>query len=301
MDDKQTRKLNMTNATLEVMDDNNALWSVIPAIVTKNGQVTTSRNEIVQLALEQGTDISGNTTDKDNKRKLMADAAYEIAKPLTTYAIDTNNEVLKGEIDFELTDFTTGKDIDARDNAQLVHDRANSNIGSLGDYNINAAMLTTLQDRINGFGAVIGRPRAARSEKKSKTEAIVDEFVLLEGFLEGLDNLMVTFRTSESEFFDSYKTAREVVDTGNRKVMLIVKVVEDDSGLELGGADVTVTGAGHTLTRFTTVNGLAQFKDMEQATYSGVVKKPGYVDKPTGNLPVDANETLRVEIRMVRV
>jgi len=291
----------MTNATLEVMDDNNAFWAGIPAIVTKNGQVTTSRNEIVQLALEQGTDISGNTADKDNKRQAMADAAYEIAKPLTAYADDTGNEVLKAEIDFELTDFTTGKDIDARDNAQLVRDRANTYIAPLAPYNITPALVTALQDKINAFGAVIGSPRAARSTKKSKTEAIADQFVLLEGYLEGQDNLMVTFRTSQSEFFDSYKAARELVDTGGRKVMLIIKVVEDDSGLELAGADVTVTGAGKTLTRFTTVNGLTQFKDMEQATYAGVVKKPGYVDKPTGNLPVDANETLRVEIRMVRV
>jgi len=294
MDDKQTRKLNMTNATLEVMDDNNAFWAGIPAIVTKKGQVEASRDEIVSLAQEQGTDISGNTADKDTKRLAMANAAYEITKPLTAYAQDTGNEVLEAEIDFELTDFTTGKDIDARDNAQLVRDRANTYIGALANYNITPALVTALQDKITAFANVIGSPRAARSTKKSKTEAIAEEFVLLEGFLEGLDNLMVTFRTSQSEFFDSYTAAREVVDTGGRKVMLILKAVEDDSGLELGGADATVTGAGKTLTRFTTVNGLAQFKDMEQATYSGVMKKPGYVDKLTGNLPVDVNETLRM-------
>ena len=86
---------------------------------------------------------------------------------------------------------------------------------ALGDYAITPDMVNDAQNALSQFISLVGAPRTMRVKKKKKKKEMDELITGTKRLLnEQLDNLMLRFKLTDSEFFNSYTRARAIVDTG---------------------------------------------------------------------------------------
>jgi hypothetical protein len=145
MNDTQSRKLNAAVAGQTVMDvpANALIWSGKAAVASKKTELDDSIIKIGQID-DQINDTTGNAVSKSAAKEQAAKTAWLICKPLAAFAEDTNDDVLRNEIDFEWSELRYEKDATAIDSWQLIHDRANTHVAALtaGGYGVDAALIT---------------------------------------------------------------------------------------------------------------------------------------------------------------
>lgn len=189
------------------------LWSGLAAFAA-NFNAFAGRVEIIQtLAKVQSTPREGITAEKAKVAGWLVDSTLEVAGAVKAYATVGNNLELLAKVDFSRTDMERLRDTETDDRAQLVHDVATKNLGSLGDYGITQLKLDNLQGRIDAYAAVVQSPRTARAEGRSITESLAESFRVADGILKNvLDPLMLQFKAGNPEFYAAYQAARVIID-----------------------------------------------------------------------------------------
>ena len=124
----------------------------------------------------------------------------EISAAVHAYAVKNKNNTLANETDFTVSDLTGERDADAIKDCQNIHDLANTNIASLGSYGVTAAKLTALQAAIDGFKAIVSKPRDNIVAGATVTQELSDEFDAADETLsEILDGLVVQFQAHQRQ------------------------------------------------------------------------------------------------------
>ena len=214
MNTKQQNKLAMYLAVKGVLDSNNAVWQSLQAFADGYTDFTSHVARIQTLELSQVTDSTGIAQDKKASKAAMATAAQQISAAVHAYAVKNKNNTLANETDFTVSDLTGERDADAIKDCQNIHDLANTNIASLAAYGITAAKLTALQANIDGFKAIVSKPRDNIVAGATVTQALSDEFDAADETLsEILDGLIVQFQATNAKFVSDYNNARTIVDT----------------------------------------------------------------------------------------
>ena len=115
---------------------------------------------------------------------------------------------------YSRSDVGNGRDTEVVSRCQDILAAATENVGSLADYGVPQAKLTTLKKKIEGFQAVQAKPRQGRATSSSATKELAKLFREVDELLsERLDALAVQFQVSQAAFFNAYTTARSVVST----------------------------------------------------------------------------------------
>ena len=87
-------------------------------------------------------------------------------------------------------------------------------LASLGNYGITAAKLTALQATIDGYKAIVTKPRDNIVAGATVTQQLSDEFDAADETLaEILDGLIGQFSATNAKFVSDYNNARTIVDT----------------------------------------------------------------------------------------
>jgi len=214
MTTKQQNKLAMYLAVKSLLDANNSIWQSLLAFADGYADFTSHVTRIQTLELSQVTDSTGIAQDKKQSKAAMSTAAQTISAAVHAYAVKTKNNTLSNETDFTVSDLTGERDADAIKDCQNIHDLANTNIASLGSYGITAAKLTALQAAIDGYKAIVTKPRDNIVAGATVTQALSDEFDAADETLsEILDGLIVQFQATNAKFVSDYNNARTIVDT----------------------------------------------------------------------------------------
>ena len=214
MTTKQQNKLAMYLATKSVLDSNNAVWQSLQAFADGYTDFTSHVARIQTLELSQVTDSTGIAQDKKASKAAMATAAQTISAAVHAYAVKNKNNTLANETDFTISDLTGERDAEAIKDSQNIHDLANTNIASLAAYGITAAKLTALQAVIDGYKAIVTKPRDNIVAGATVTQALSDEFDAADETLsEILDGLIGQFAAANAKFVSDYNNARTIVDT----------------------------------------------------------------------------------------
>jgi hypothetical protein len=304
MDDKQSRKLNAAVAGQTVMDDvdNVGIWTGKTAVETKKTELD---NSIIRIGeIDDGiNDTTGNAVSKGAAKDKAAKTAWQMAKALSGFAEDTNNDILKKEIAFEFTDLRFVKDATAIDRWQLVHDRANTHVMALntGGYGVNAAMVTQAQADIDAFTGWRGKPRAAIVDKKAQNKALVEEFKNLDKIIESLEERVVQFAVSNTEFYNAVLDAFDEDGSGVRHIAIRMVYVDATTQIRLRGVQTKLVEKN--LSRKSSDRGVTPFTQQEapQANYSVESKLPGYQDVLTNNIGVETGKLKKIVVTMTKI
>ena len=185
-----------------------------PAFVRTVSDFNNSISSIEGLMQAQAKKVTGTTMDKDAAEDAAIDAALSIIGPIRSYALATSNNSLNEALPYTQSGLKRTRDEMLLNILILIRDTAQLELPNLQDYGIDAAVVNTLSVAIAGYGPLVAAPRAAISVKTAITDALEVAFEDMELVLIRLDGLVEAKRISDPEFYNSYNSARVVVDAG---------------------------------------------------------------------------------------
>jgi hypothetical protein len=291
MTNGQENHLNMQLTTAAFCTDNLSVVNTLPSF-GNNLQILTNANTQIQTSAEsQGTGTSGITWNKKQLRLNVNALASDSARKLTSFAILNDNFTLLGEVNYTESDFKRFSDIEARDHAQIVYNKANDNLPLLLDYTINPATQTALQNAIQSFSSVITAPRIGATAKSQATKQLVNLFKTAETALGKMDAAVELLRLTEPNFYNGYKSARKILNKGTGKLAVKGSVSDSKTGEPIKGvtvafmpngepvATVQATNGQIILSKVTADKGGFNIKSIPAGTYHVSFKKAGYAEQ----------------------
>ena len=257
-----------------------------------NLEILAITNErIEEVGEEQKTGISGLAAGKKQLRTALNTAASDAARKLTSFAKLTNNPVLLGEVDYSLSDFRNYSDNAAREQAQVICNKANDYLSELASYGITEETQLILQNAINNFSEMMVAPRLGITNKKQATKQLKVLFKQAADALEKIDSAVELVRLTDPNFYAGYKSARKIVNQGTRKLAVKGLVTDAESGEPVQGVTITFMNDGETLPNATAANavpvltktsaakGRFYIKTLPAGVYRVNFKKMGYTDQ----------------------
>lgn len=215
MNQYQENRLSMFYAVKSTLEDHNAVWSGIPAIVTAKADFDLQVKGLEDALEIQVRDIRGHAVDKSNAEEAMIAETLDVAGKVMAYAVANSNEALAEAMNISPSELRRYRDSIVAQRCQDVHDAANGVLASLAGYGVDAAKLLAFQALIDAYLAANTAPRLAITARKNATAAIerlVDE--TLDLLHRRMDPLMQGYAITNASFYRLYTDARVIVDLG---------------------------------------------------------------------------------------
>lgn len=213
MKTRQINKLAAFIALVSVCKQAQSTWSSLKAFKDKFTKFSTRVETLARLKLQQEAGTSGIAAQKQSCREQACAAAAVVAAAVRAWAEDEGNLTVAGKVKYSYSDLVGGRDTTSQDRCQTVQDVAEEVVASLKDYGVDADVLEDLQEKIDAYAACITKPREAVATGKTITKQIEKEFKAADGLLtNGLDELILSFRTTAPTFYEDYRNARAVVN-----------------------------------------------------------------------------------------
>jgi len=308
MTNQQESRSSMYITTTAFSDNNASITASLPNYTSNLTLFKGICQEIQVIGEKQKIDNKGITENKNQLKANLIVLAADNARKLTTFARFTNNLTLQGEVNYSETDFKRFSETALRDYAQIVYDRAQSNIESLGQYDINVRSQETLQQAINAYNATLSAPRIGTNEKTQATKKLSDLFKSADKILSDMDAAVEIVRLSQPEFYRGYKTARKIIAKGITKLTLKGTITDAQNGEPLKGVTVSIVaenGMSKSATesvemvKRTAAKGGFYIKSLNDGTYRVTLKKAGYAEA-TVIINVNGGERCEVKVALER-
>ncbi len=209
MKTRQINKLAAFIALVSVCKQAQSTWTGLKAFKDKFQKFSTRTETLARLKLQQEAGTTGIAAQKQQCREEACTAAAAVR----AWAEDEGNLTIVGKVSYSYSDLVGGRDTASQDRCQTVQDVAEELVASLKDYGVDADVLEDLQEKIDAYAACISKPREAVATGKTLTTQIESEFKAADALLvTGLDELILSFRTTAPTFYEDYRNARAVVN-----------------------------------------------------------------------------------------
>ena len=246
--------------------------------------------QIQAISEQQKMSKKGITVGKNSLKESLIVTAADYSRKLGAYAKFTNNATLEQEVKFTASKLKQVADTAVKDYAQIVYDRAQPIVASLATYGITAATQTALLAAITAYNASLGKPGAGRSEGTKTTKQLVALFKTADTALANMDTAVEIVRLTQVSFYNGYKSARKVIETGVGRLSVKGMVTDANTGEPVKGVTVTFTLEGGLakakgasskpdVVKKTADKGGFNIKSLPSGTYQVTLKKAGYADQ----------------------
>jgi Carboxypeptidase regulatory-like domain len=285
---KQERRLNMYMSVKNFLIANEAIMKILSKFAECFAYFLSLITEIQSAGEIQKINRTGLAIDKNKLKETLIAMAADISRKIAAFAKLSNNNTLLKEVRFAESDFSTGSEVSLKDRAQIIYDKAEANMESLAEFGITPDTQKTFIDAISAFNDAIATPRYGITQKSQATKQLALLFDSADSALEKLDYLVGMMKLKDPNFYNGYKTARRLVDTGAGKLALKATVKDITSGEPVYGAiflfrhDAAITAGSNgngEIKKQTTQKGRLQIKNMPAGTYQVVISKTGYKEK----------------------
>lgn len=213
INDRQMTRYQMLLSVQSFLNQHQAVWSGVPILA----QVKTSLDDLVLGVHENlktaGKDVKGLTTQKNQLKEHLAEKTAVLSGALAAYAALSNQPNLEAQATIHKSDIARAKDAELPPKIQDFIELLLANMEHMADYGITEPQVNDLMTSLDDFRELIGQPRLKRSEAlsaKKEASTLIDEG--LELLNNSLDRIMIRFKFSDANFYDSYTRARVIVD-----------------------------------------------------------------------------------------
>lgn len=289
MDNLTESRLNMFRAVAKHCNDNPAIVSTVPAFQTAATALNSTISSILTTAQMESQVIKGITIDKSELKKTLCQQATDIAASVYAYASGINDNTLKQQVNYSLTELLRIKDDLIGPVNTNIHDAANTHLAALAPYGITAATLTSFMTAITNYITVVPTPRNAVSQRKAYIAELKKMMKDGDNILkEQMDKLIGNFKTTHPQFVTAYKSNRVIIDPATSGTQIKGKVISaaDNKAIK----DVKVEIVGSTVTDSTTATGRFLIKPAAAGTYSIKLTKPGFQEKTVTGIIVQLGQ-----------
>jgi uncharacterized membrane protein len=154
----------------------------------------------------------------------------------------------------------------------------------------------------------IGKPGAERSEGTQITKQLATLFKTADTALENMDAAVEIVRLTEVNFYNGYKSARKVIETGGGSLSVKGLVTDAQTGSPLKGVTVSFALDGGMakaaiattepeIVKKTAEKGGFNIKSLATGTYQVTLKKVGYADQ-VATISVNDGEMTELKISL---
>jgi hypothetical protein len=265
--------------------------------------------QIQSIWEQQKLSKKGVTDSKNQLKESLIVLTADYARKLGAYAKFTNNSKLAQQVKFSEGKLRQVADTAVKNYGQIVYDLAQPLVGSLTQYGITDETQAALADAITAYNDSIGKPGAERSEGTQITKQLATLFKTADTALENMDAAVEIVRLTEVNFYNGYKSARKVIETGAGSLSVKGLVTDAQTGLPLKGVTVSFAldgGMAKTATKTTTEPELVKktaekggfnIKGLAAGTYQVTLKKAGYADQ-VATISVSDGEMTELKISL---
>lgn len=217
MTDHQEDKLSMYITVQKICNAKKSIWSELPAFVDIFGKFENIISDIYTQHQIQKKNITGITENKHKEEIEMMAITLDIAAAVYAYAASVGDDELRDSVNYSPSNLRNARDTVLKDICQSIHDAANGVVTELDDYGVTPEILEKQQKEIDDFVEILAKPRTAINKRATATAYLKELFKQADNLLKHqLDKLMITYRIREPEFYNNYRYARRIVDTGSR-------------------------------------------------------------------------------------
>jgi len=281
---------------LQTMTKYNTTWSGNAIIVAAVNSIQSNVVTINSMDQLQKSTSKGITLTKEQAKINMVDLAFAHVAAGSAYATNNNNLTLKAALNYTITGLKRLKDAEANNVCQTIHDAVQPVIASLASYGANATTLTNLQNDINAYAGLIGKPRSQVSAKAAATQSLKQILSQNKAILKNtLDPLMEQYKTSNAAFYKEYHTSRIIVNIGTHKETFLEGVVTDGTN-PLANVLVKVTGTKKK--KLTKKNGKFRFLHLNPQKYTVTATAQNYLPF-SENVMLTKDEANKITIVML--
>jgi hypothetical protein len=220
MNETQQKQLAIYLAVKAVCDDQRPVWRFSPDFVDNYTDFAIELTNIYVMAQNRLVDNTGISQHKLQTRVVMANAGLVIGSALRAYAIKTTDYHFAEKLDCLLSDLACGRDMDAAENGQKIHDAAHDNLASLAAYGLTAAKLCDLQAAIDAFTPLLSKPLNAKTPVRTLQQRRQAAFNAADLALEKLDKIISEFEAAHAAFVNNYRSARQLRATSGTSMTM---------------------------------------------------------------------------------
>ncbi len=264
--------------------------------------------QIQSIWEQQKLSKKGVTDSKNQLKETLIVLTADYARKLGAYAKFTNNAKLAQQVKFSEGKLRQVADTAVKNYGQIVYDLAQPLVGSLAQYGITDETQATLADAITAYNDSIGKPGAERSEGTQLTKQLATLFKTADTALENMDAAVEIIRLTQVDFYNGYKSARKIIETGAGSLSVKGLVTDAQTGLPLKGVTVSfaldggIAKAASTtsepeLVKKTAEKGGFNIKGLESGMYQVTLKKAGYANQVT-TISVSDGEMTELKISL---
>jgi len=209
---RQEAKLNSTRATEQHVDENIGLINAIPAFLATYHKIKAKIALILDATQIKSASLAGIAAGKSDLRQIVSTKTVAIAGLVYTYAVDIHDPTLREEMKLNQSRLRRTRDDELAPLCQFVHDRAETHLAALDEYNIDARKLAALQTAIDDFKAETPKPRTAVSNRKTTNVNIIEAFRELDDLFDLFDRQIESLTEEHPDFVRTYFSTRQILD-----------------------------------------------------------------------------------------
>lgn len=217
MEKKVENKLIMLKAVMHFLNQNQGLWQEIAPLSTTINELGGKIEYMEELRQITSTSSSGLVITKQNLKNELIEQTFAMASPVTAYAAQNNDAVLKAKVDFPISELRLCRDSELAPACRNVYMLAQQLGENLVNYGVTPEQLNNLATAISTYEQQLPTLRVTVAERKAANDKLKDlmaEAILLVS--EQLDRLMIRFKSSNPDVHAAYLNSRKVVDYGTR-------------------------------------------------------------------------------------
>jgi hypothetical protein len=295
----EENQFSMMRATQTVLNQNPAIVTAVPAIATAKTELDNLITEVSSAEQAQQNGSEGETLDKAATKAALMSEAEAIIGPVKAYARTMADNVLYDRVNYTNSALVRLTDTGLPDACQAVHDAASDNAAALASYGVTAAVITSLQTRIDAYRTMSSAPRAAIAQQKAQTERIASLMERGTALLKGtMDNLVLPYKTQRPVFFSEYTTARQIVDTGKRHTTIRGTVTDAATGQPLYNTRITIVELNRT-TR-SGADGVYGLQKFEGGVYTITAELKDYRTETKSVVEIQRGQSIEINFSLDR-
>jgi hypothetical protein len=284
----QRVRLNMLLSVRNYGNQNEQTVKNIPKFASSFEKLKSTTDEIQLIGEIQGVNKTGLTSDKNKLKKSLIGMAIKNSNKVAILAKQTNNDTLLKEVRFNESQLIRLPEVKLKEQVQIIYDRTEANIGSLGEQGITPETQKIFLETITAFNKALSTPRTGIAIKREATKKLLVRFATADSLIEIMDLAAGSAKDEFPDFFNGYKTSRKLIDTNTGLLALKATAKDLASGEPIHGVLFTfiheadkLTGSDgiEEITRKTAKKGSLNIKNMQAGTYQVTVRKPGYKQK----------------------
>lgn len=294
----------MLKAVHGYLTQNMGLVAQFPALESEF-QVFRTRFESLGFSSQELTKkTTGITADKKEQKRLLANAVAAAAGQVHSFAFTHEDPILIKAMDLSVYDLLRmGADVMAKTCARVIKQIREKN-PLLGTHSLTETELGQIEILLADFEGKAPAPRIAVAARSSSLKTVNKDIQYLIRLLEGsVDRLMLRYKFTHPDFYNTYVASREVVDIGSRETKLSGIITDSQTGTGLHKAVITAVEMTNQFRFETTTNvkGLYTLKITEPGSYTLVVSHPLYKEIAEKKLDITLGSQPRENIKLQSV